>query len=287
MNKKISLYLELTKPRIVFMVLVTTLTGFLFACSDDFVDLNLLLKTLMATYFLASGSSVINHHMERKVDALMIRTRTRPLPSGKISPPAALFLGLLLILVGTVLFQIFTNTITTGLAVSAAIIYNLIYTPMKKISWYNTFVGSIPGALPCLWGWTALRNEVNMGGVILFLILFFWQQPHFFSIALMFQDDYRRANLKMLPVVDKTGQKTFLYILLFTLILIPISLLPCALKISGNLYFFGTLILSFSFFLFSVQLTTNNTLKTARSVLLASVFYLPLLLIIIIGDHFL
>ncbi|OED34962.1 protoheme IX farnesyltransferase [PVC group bacterium (ex Bugula neritina AB1)] len=277
------MYLELSKIRIVLMVLVVTFFGFYLASKGNF-DNTLLSWTLWGTYFLASGSSILNHYMERDTDALMLRTRNRPLPTKQISPLFVLFLGIFFIFIGALMLGLKVNIITMSFALLAAFIYNMVYTPMKRISCWNTFIGSIPGALPPLWGWTAVTGEPNGGGIVLFLILVAWQQPHFFAIAWLFKDDYKRADLKMLPVIDPEGQKTFRMILLFSLLLIPVSLLPVTLQMVGELYFFLTFFLGIAFFLCSMRLAGNPSDEEARKLLLASVLYLPLLLCFVLGD---
>ena len=223
--------------------------------------------------------------MERDVDALMQRTRMRPLPQGEIKPVIALILGLYLVLLGVLSLYIWVNFITAFFALLAMLIYNFVYTPMKKISWWNTLIGSIPGALPPLWGWTAVTGQANTGAWILFLILVFWQQAHFFTIAWVLKDDYKRANLKMLPVIDPSGSGTFRQILMFALLLIPVSLLPVTMQMAGEIYFWGALVLGLTFFLLAVRLVLEPSVKEARTLILASVVYLPLLLGLILGDR--
>lgn len=277
------LYFELTKPRIMLMVLITTMIGF-FLARGEITSWSLLLWTLLGTYFLGSGSSALNHYMERDIDAKMERTKNRPLPSALLTPAQALMFGINLILIGLVILYFQVNLMTAFLALLGAFLYNLVYTPMKRISWWNTFVGSIPGALPPLWGWTAVTGDIEVGGLVLFLILVVWQHPHFFAIAWMYKEDYARGDLKMLPVLEPDGESTFRQILLYCLLLIPISILPVAMGLMGQVYFWGALFIGCGFLASGVRLACVRDRGAARDVLKASVIYLPLLLILIVGD---
>jgi protoheme IX farnesyltransferase len=283
--KKIRLYMQLTKPRIIAMVLVTASLGFYIA-KGMIESWMLLLWTLLGTYLVGSGSSVINHYMERDIDAKMERTQNRPLPLGLISPESALIFGVNLLLIGLLILFLKVNVLTAFFALLGAFLYNLVYTPMKRLTWWNTFVGSIPGALPPLWGWTAASGELHPGAWILFAILLVWQHPHFFAIAWMYRKDYARADLKMLPVVEPDGESTFRQALLYSLILIPLSLAPVLCGIAGYWYFWGALFLGLAFFVTGVHFVRQKTVKSARVVLLASVIYLPLLFALIVGDSF-
>src|SRR3990167_1983382 len=221
----IAAYIDLTKPRILTLVLVTTTLGFFLGGRGihSFIELFFL---LLGVALVCAGSAVLNHYLERDIDAKMLRTRNRPLPMGVIQPADALIFGIVLILAGVFTLWWKTNLLTAFLSLLSAFLYVLVYTPMKRISWLNTTIGAIPGALPPVGGWAAASGNLESGAWALFLIMFIWQHPHFYAIAWMFRDDYRRGGFKMLPVVDPSGQKTFLQIILFALILIPVSGLP-------------------------------------------------------------
>lgn len=283
-NQKIlSAYLELTKPRILTMVLVTTTLGF-FLGGRGIHSTPALLFLLLGVALVCAGSAALNHYLERDVDSKMARTRHRPLPTGIIQPADALGFGIILILGGVFILWCKVNLLTAFLSLLSAFLYVLVYTPMKRISWLNTSIGAIPGALPPMGGWAAATGEVSLGAWVLFAILFAWQHPHFYAIAWMFKEDYQRGGLKMLPVVQPSGQATFLQIIVFSLLLIPISLLPAILGISGNFYFWGALVLGILMLGFGGILALSKSVADARKLLKASVVYLPLLLLLIILD---
>lgn len=276
-------YWELTKPRIMTMVLVTTFIGFLLA-GHGISSWSLLFFTLLGTYCVGAGSSVLNHYMERDADALMERTRNRPLPRGIVSSVSALFFGMNLVLFGLLVLYWQVNLLTAFFALLGAFLYNFVYTPMKRLSWLNTFVGSIPGALPPLWGWTAVTGEASVGGWSLFLILVLWQFPHFFAIAWMYKEDYARGGFKMLPVISPDGRSTFFQIVFFSIVLIPVSLIPMWVGMTGAVYGYGMLFLGALFVLSAFNLWQKRSYAAARMVLRMSVIYLPLWLLLVVGD---
>jgi len=277
-------YIELTKPRILTLVLVTTTLGYYLA-GEGQASLRELLFFLIGVAFVTGGGSALNHYFERDVDGKMDRTKNRPLPSGILEPDAALSFGIFLIFTGLFILFLYSNLLSTFLTLLAAFLYVVVYTPMKRLSWLNTTIGAIPGALPPMIGWTAVTNQVDLGAWILFLILFIWQHPHFYAIAWMFREDYAKAGFKMLPVVDPSGKRMFRQIFFFSLFLIPISVLPTMIGLSGKIYFAGALFLSVSFFVVGVMLIRSKSIQNARKLLKASVIYLPLLLILIIFDN--
>lgn len=276
-------YLELAKPRILSLVLVTTALGF-FLGGEGITSWSLLLTLLAGSGLVCAGSSMLNHYLERDSDRLMVRTRNRPLPRGLIPGTHAMLLGIALILAGVFLLCWRVNLLTAFLSLLTAFLYVLVYTPMKKVSWLNTAIGAVPGALPPMGGWAAATGDLAPGAWALFLILFAWQHPHFYSIAWMFRDDYKRAGFKMLPVVYPDGKSMFRQINIFALLLIPISLLPTILGISGWIYFWGAIILGTAMLWKGFVFSNSKTIPDARLLLRASVIYLPVLLFLIIFD---
>jgi len=280
---RIGLYLELTKPRILLMVLVTTTFGFLLGGgSRDSVAL--LFLTLLGVGSATGGAAVLNNYLERDFDAKMVRTRKRALPAGLIEPFRALMFGVSLVLSGVLLLVWAANLLTGFLVLLAAFLYVLVYTPLKRISWWNTTFGAIPGAIPPMAGWAAATGHVGGGAWALFAILFAWQHPHFFAIAWIFRDDYRAAGFKMLPAIESSGVQTVRLTIVFSLILLAASLVPTLIGMAGWVYFFGTLSLGLLMMVASVAFARNLNVGTARGLLKASVLYLPLLLGSIILD---
>jgi len=265
------------------MVLVTTAVGFYFA-DRGFQHLFLLLWTLLGSALSCGGATVLNQYLERDVDALMQRTKNRPIPMGVISPAQALGFGISLILIGLLVLCWKVNLLTGFLSLLSCFLYILVYTPMKRLTWLNTTIGAIPGAIPPLGGWAAATNHLDAGGWILFLIMFTWQHPHFYAIAWIYKEDYKKAGFKMLPVVHPDARFTLSQIIAFSLLLIAFSLMPTLMGMSGIVYFWGALILGgmilYTAFLFY---KTQSTLD-ARKILGATIAYLPLLLILIIID---
>ena len=275
----IAAYFELTKPRIAVLVLSTTMLGF-FLGGQGIHSLPLLFFTLMGTVLTASGSSVLNHYLERDVDRLMQRTCHRPLVTGLIRPSSALSFGFILVLAGVFTLVAAVDLLTAFLALLTAFLYVVVYTPMKRLTWLNTSLGSIPGALPPVGGWTAATGQLEYGAWALFLILFAWQHPHFYAIAWIFRDDYRRGGFKMLPVVEPDGRRTCRHIIGFSVLLILVSTLPTLMGLAGMVYFFGALVMGLAFLGTGIALTLSRSTLDARRVLKASVIYLPLLLIL-------
>jgi len=278
--------MELTKPGIIRLVLVTTVIGFALG-GDGITRWRLLAFTLIGTALGSAGAFVLNHYFERDADALMERTRHRPLPSGAIDPRGALLLGPLLILAGTALLHVFVNPLAAGLVFLTAGLYVVVYTPLKRYSWINTPVGAIPGAVPPMIGWAAATGRLDAGAWILFLILFLWQHPHFYALAWMHREDYERGGFKMLPVVDPDGKSTFRHSLVTVILLVPISLWPTFVLLLGPVYFFGALALGLGFLLVCIQWRIKKTIKAAKIVFLYSLFYWVLLFVFIVVDSYL
>lgn len=282
-SSKVSSYIELTKPRITTLVLITTALGYYLAGQgiESFFKLAYL---LFGAGLVCSGSGVLNHYLERDVDCKMLRTQNRPIPTGAISASNALSFGIILILSGLFVLVAQINLLTAFLSLLTAFLYIIVYTPMKRISWLNTTIGAIPGALPPMGGWTAVTGNIDAGAWILFAIMFVWQHPHFYAIAWMFKEDYARGGFKMLPVVEPDGRSTFNQIFWYSLLLIPVSLLPTLTKMSGMLYAMGALLSGIILFYIGLQLQKTQSLADARNLLKATVFYLPFLFFLIILD---
>jgi len=281
--KSLSLYIELTKPRILSMVLVTTTIGY-FLAAKGIHPLGTLLLTLLGVGCATGGSAALNNYLERDVDGKMARTRDRALPAGLIQPANALAFGISLVLLGLFLLVWAVNLLTGFLVLLAAFLYVLVYTPMKRLTWLNTTFGAIPGAIPPLCGWAAATGRLDTGAWVLFLILFAWQHPHFYAIAWMFKDDYRDAGFKMLPVVDPNGISTFRQTILFAILLLGVSVLPTAIGMTGRVYCIGALIMGLALLAVGALFTRSKSFLDARRLLKASVIYLPLLLLLIIID---
>jgi len=283
-NKSIiSAYFELTKPRIMSLVLVTTVLGF-YLGGEGIISFSILCFLLVGTAFVCGGASALNHFLERDFDKKMNRTKNRPIPKGIIKPSHALNFGIILIVLGITVLYVKINILTAFLSLLTAFFYILIYTPMKQTSWLNTTVGAIPGAIPPLGGWAAATGTLNFTAGMLFLIMFVWQHPHFYAIAWLFKEDYQRGGFKMLPCIEPNGQRMFKQILYYSLILIPISLTPTLLGMSGIIYFCGALASSIILFFVANQFVKSHSLIDARNLLKATVIYLPILLLLIIID---
>jgi protoheme IX farnesyltransferase len=282
-KKLISAYLELTKPRILLLVLITTLLGF-YLGGKGITSYPKLIYLLLGAGLVCAGSSALNQYLEREYDSKMIRTKNRPIPLGIISAMHALNFGVLLILIGLAILYWKINLLTAFLSLLTTFLYVLVYTPMKRLSWLNTTIGSIPGALPPMGGWVAATGSVDAGAWVLFLILFFWQHPHFFAIAWMCREDYERGGFKMLPVIEADGKWTFFQISLFSILLILMSVVPTLMGMSGHIYLAGALIAGYALFLSANTFIHSRSHADARKLLRATVIYLPVLLLLIVID---
>lgn len=269
-------YLELAKPRVTSLVVATTAFGF-YVGSRGGVDPLLLFQTLLGTTLVASGTSAYNMYLERESDGKMERTRRRPLPDGRLQPVQALAFATVLSVAGILYLALAVNLLTSLLATCTLASYIFLYTPMKRWSPLCTLVGAVPGALPPLGGWAAATGGLGAGGWALFAILFLWQLPHSLAIGWMYRDDYARAGIRMLPVVEPDGHSTARQIVLYASLLIPVSLAPGLLGMSGKIYLLGALALGVWFLYSGVRVATERSILSARGVLLVSVFYLPLL----------
>jgi len=276
LREKFAAYVELTKPRITFLIVLTSAAGFCLGSKGDF-DYLTLFNALLGIALLSSGIATLNQYMERGLDARMRRTVTRPLPAGKLDPGAALTLGLALTVLAEAYLALFVNPLTAGFGLLVIVGYLLCYTPLKTRSSLSTVVGAFPGAMPPLMGWTAATGQVGIEAWALFGILFAWQFPHFLAIAWMYREDYARAGILMLPVVEPACRLTAQQIVVWSLLLVPVSLFPAALGTTGAVYFYGAFLLGILFLGTSIHAALSKTRQGARRLLLASVLYLPVL----------
>ncbi|MGH9689960.1 MAG: heme o synthase [Candidatus Acidiferrales bacterium] len=276
-------YVALTKPDVTFLVVITTVVGF-YLGSRGPLDWMLLLNTLCGTMLVAGGTAALNQYIERDMDALMRRTASRPLPSGVLQPRQALIFGLASIVLGAAWLALAANALASIVAIATSLLYLCLYTPLKTRTTFATAVGAIPGALPPLIGWAAAHGSLSLGGWVLFAIVFFWQFPHFMAIAWMYREDYSRAGIRMLPVVDPKGDATFRQIVCTSAILVWVSALPSVLGMAGIYYFFGALILGM--LLLQVGLWANRSRTNARAKWLmhATVAHIPILLVWMVLD---
>ncbi|HEU4391730.1 MAG TPA: heme o synthase [Blastocatellia bacterium] len=271
---RLAAYLELTKPRITFLVVLTAVAGYCIGQSSR-VDYVGLINLVIGVTLLSAGASVLNQYLERGLDGLMLRTKDRPLPANRLAAREALVLGLALSMVASAYMALLINPLTAALGIATIVSYLFIYTPLKTRTSLSTALGALPGAAPPLIGWTAARGSVTVEAWVLFAILFLWQFPHFLAIAWMYREDYARAGIKMLPVVDPEGRVTGQQIVSYTLMLIPVSLMPPMLGIGGTVYTAGAILLGLGFLWFGVRAAKLKTKWQARRLLLASVLYLP------------
>ncbi|MFL6192812.1 MAG: heme o synthase [Thermoanaerobaculia bacterium] len=275
---------EMTKPGITLMVVLTAGLGFLLAEQDSF-SFMLLVHALLGTGLVSAGASVLNHVLERETDALMTRTANRPLPTGRMDPDTALLFGVVLSILGLGDLALGTNLLTALLGAVALAGYVFVYTPLKRISSLATVIGAVPGAIPPMMGWSAVRNELDPAAWVLFGILFFWQLPHFLAIAWLCREDYARGGFPMLPVLDPEGVRTGRQAILYGAALVPISLLPSLLGLMGTVYFVGALAFGLIYLGFSFGFAASRSNPGARRLMLASLLYFPGLLLVMLLDR--
>jgi protoheme IX farnesyltransferase len=273
-------YMQLSKSRIVLMVLITTASGFLFA--SDRVEPMLMLHALVGTAFVAAGTNALNQYVERDHDAQMHRTRTRPLPAGRITPRAALIFSSAIAVIGTVYLGIAVNWLTASLGAFTLASYIFIYTPLKRISTLNTLIGAIPGAVPPLMGWTAATNHIGVGGWIIFGILFLWQLPHFMAISWLHREDYARGGFAMLAVRDTDGAAVARQAIFYTLLLLPVSLAPSLLGITGTVYFIGAAVAGAALLAATIRFDFDRSQRSARSLFMISNLYLLTVMLLLV-----
>jgi protoheme IX farnesyltransferase len=279
-------FVELTKPRIALLVLFTVAIGAMLA-TPAAPDLMLLVNTLIGTALVAGGASALNQLLERHSDARMRRTENRPLPSGRLQPLEVLAFGVVLSVAGLVWLALSgRHPLAIVVAAVTHLTYVFVYTPLKSRSTLNTLVGAVPGALPPVIGWTSVTGTLDMPALLIFLIVFLWQVPHFLAIAWMYRDDYTRAGLKMLPSVDFDGSMTARQMLLYSVALVPVSLLPVFYQKAGWLYGMGGVALGLMFLFAACGFVREHSRERARRVLRASLIYLPALLALMLLEAF-
>jgi heme o synthase len=283
-REKLSAYLELSKPRIAFMLVLTAAAGFYLGAAKGF-DLILFVNTVIGITLLAFGVATLNQVWERKTDALMERTANRPLPTNKVSFTEALVFGVSMCVVAEIYLAALVNVLTAVLGLVVIVGYVLLYTPLKTKTSLSTAIGALPGALPPLMGFTASANEITLGAWTLFAILFLWQFPHFLAIAWMYKEQYAKAGIKMLPVVEPSGRITAQQIVIFTILLLPVSVAPYFLGMTGLIYLIGASVLGLWFLAASIKAARAKSVEQARKLLLVSVLYLPLLFALMVFNH--
>jgi protoheme IX farnesyltransferase len=280
----VGLLLELTKARLALLVLLTTGVGYWLAMRAP-EELSGLFPVCVGIALVVGGANALNQWMERGPDALMQRTKTRPIPSGRLSPDAAFRIGLLLSVAGLVVLALAANPLSAAVALASWISYVFLYTPLKRVTPLCTLVGAIPGALPPVIGWAAARNSLEPAAWALFVILFLWQLPHFLAIAVLHRDDYGRAGFPMLPLTEPDGLMTARQMVLYGLTLLPISLVPSVVGLSGPVYFYGALALSGAFLLVAARAAWLRSPQSAAALFRASILYLPVLLALLAIDR--
>lgn len=264
-------------------MLLTAAAGFYLGSAGG-VDVRLLVSTLIGVALVAAGTNAFNQVRERDVDARMHRTAGRPLPSGRLSLRAAAVFAAVISVTGIAYLALAVNLLTAGLAALTLASYVLLYTPLKRRTTLNTLIGAVPGALPIVGGWTAAGGTIGPAVAALFWILFLWQLPHFLALAWIYREDYRRGGLAMLSVSDPDGYHTGRMILLYAVALLPVSLLPTLLGVTGSLYFYGALLLGLAYAGVSIAMTRATTTARAWRVFLVSIVYLPALLTLMVVD---
>jgi protoheme IX farnesyltransferase len=283
LRDKAAAFVELTKPRIAFMLVLTSAAGFYLGTKGP-LDWVLFSNSMIAIMLLAFGVATLNQVWERDLDSLMDRTAIRPLPTRRITTIEALSFGLALCASAEIYLFLAVNALTAILGLVVIVGYVLVYTPLKTRTSASTAIGALPGALPPLMGWTAAANQISMGAWALFAMQFLWQFPHFFAIAWMYRDEYRKAGIWMLPVIDKEGVITARQIVLFAIMLLPVSLAPFFFGISGTVFLAGATLLGIWFLWESIQAARAKTKSRAKRLLLVSVIYLPILFILMVAD---
>ncbi len=278
-------YYELTKPRMNFLVVITTMVGYCMAGRDRH-DWPLLLSAVIGTALTAAGASVLNQYIEREHDKKMPRTRNRPLPAGRLQPIEALAYGVALGITGVTVLTFFVNPLTAILGAITLLTYLFVYTPMKRFTSLNTVVGAIPGAIPPMMGWTAATGVLSIEAIALFAILFIWQMPHFLAIAIMYKNDYAAGGFVMLPNEDDDRlSMTVRQIIIYGLTMIPVSVVPSMVGLCGPIYFTIALLLGIAYLSYGVSLAASRSRLDARKLFFASIIYLPLLLAAMMYDR--
>ena len=278
-------YVALTKPDVSFLVVLTTLAGYVLGTVGP-LDWQRLAHTVVGTTLVAAGTSALNHYLERDSDARMRRTASRPLPSGVLAPAQAVWFGVAMVTAGIIDLLLATNALAALLAIATSGLYLGVYTPLKMRTTWATMIGAFPGAMPPLIGWAAARGSLGSGAWVLFAILFLWQVPHFHAIAWMYREDYGGAGMPMLPVVDRDGHSTFAQILFCAAALIPVSLLASVTGLAGVRFYFSALVVGLLLVEVCVWASASKTNVRAKWLMHATVLHLPLLLGLMIFDKF-
>lgn len=282
-SAKLSTYVALTKPDVSFLVLMTTAAGFYMGVRGPTPWLHMI-HVVFATMLIAAGTAALNHYIERESDRYMRRTASRPLPTGLLTPNEALRFGLALSFAGAFDLYFVAGYVACLLGVFTSLSYLLAYTPLKRHTVWATFIGAIPGAIPPMIGWAAATGKLDAGAWLLFAILFFWQFPHFHAISWMYREDYARAGILMLPVVDKDGTRTFRQIILYASTLVAVSLLPAVMGFAGVLYFFGALVTCTASLQVCLWAASAKTNTRAKWLMHATVLHIPILLGLMMYD---
>ena len=277
-------YVTLTKPRLNFLVLLTTLAAYSLG-SENSSTLVRLMHTLVGTALVAGGASALNQVWERDSDRLMRRTRLRPIADARLTATQGNVFGLVLCVIGAAELWLFVNHLTAIVAMVTALSYVLFYTPLKPVTSLSTLAGAIPGALPAVIGWTAAANKLSIEAWVLFGIVFMWQMPHFLAIAWMYRDEYAAAGIKLLPVIEPDGRSTGRQAVLYTAALVPMSLMPTLVGLASPWYLMGAITLGAILMFFSVEFSSTRTMASARRLFFGSILYLPLLWTILVVDH--
>ncbi|MBV6433082.1 MAG: Protoheme IX farnesyltransferase [Bryobacteraceae bacterium] len=277
-------YIELTKPRVTWLILMSTGIGYWFGAQSG-LHWVVLLHAIIGTALIASGTFTLNQWYEREADGRMRRTQHRPLPTGRVTPRQAMIFGLMLSVAGFFELYYGANALAAWLGLFTEASYLGLYTPLKQRTWHSTTVGAIPGAMPPLIGFAAGANTLTWDAWVLYAILFLWQFPHFYAIAWMYRDDYARAGIRMLPVVEPDGISTARQMVMASLVLIPVSLVPRYLLMAGDWYVAGAAVAGCFFLYAAVRVARERTALRARGVLLASVVYLPVLYGLLLLDR--
>jgi protoheme IX farnesyltransferase len=276
-------FLALTKPRLNLLVLITTLGGMYIAAPHSIAPL-VLLHTLIGTALVAGGASALNQVWERDTDLLMRRTRTRPVPDGRLQPAEGIRFGILLSIAGLVQLAALVNVVAAAVAAVTLASYVLLYTPLKRRTWLSTLIGAFPGALPPVIGWAAATGAISAGAVTLFAIVFFWQIPHFLAIAWLYREDYARARLPLLPVIEPDGRSTGRQAVAYAAALLPASVAPAFFAVAGPAYVAVAVVLGLGLLALSVHFARERSMTAARRLFYASIIYLPVLWAVLVAD---
>jgi protoheme IX farnesyltransferase len=282
--RRLADYLELAKPRVVLMILITAFVGF-YVGSADVPNYVGLLQMLFGTALAAGGTLALNQYLERDTDAVMKRTKNRPLPDGRLQPREAVWFGVLVVTAGLVYLALAVNLTSAGVTAVITVSYLLLYTPLKRRTSLCMLVGAVPGALPPVIGWVAARGSLDINAWVLFAILFLWQVPHTLAIARLYREDYAKAGIRFLPVIEPESGSTDRQILSHCTALLAVSLLPTLLGFAGAIYFIAAFVLGTGFLASGIKLAMNSTLGGARRLLFASLIYLPILLLVMALDR--